>query len=64
MIVEIEYMYKDPVYRCPYPEVSKEVFVPDDWTGAQICEWYEKRHSNIHGKGIEVLAIRPMSIDI
>lgn len=40
-----------------YPEIAENVYVPDDWTDEQIKEWYEEKHHNICGIGVEVINI-------
>lgn len=40
-----------------YPEISENVYVPDDWTDEQIKKWYEEKHHNICGIGIKVINI-------
>ena len=30
-----------------YPDVSGEVYVPDNWTDEQIKKWFEERHHNV-----------------
>lgn len=58
--VQIEYLPNDELDR-KYPDVSKEVIVPADWTLNQIIEWYEKRHSHIHHVGVKVLKVGGMN---
>ena len=55
MRITIEYIVNGSKKK--YPDVSAEVYVPDDWTTEQIKEWYEERHHNICGLGIEVINI-------
>ena len=55
MKVSIEYKVKGSKKK--YPDVAQEVFVPDDWTIEQIKDWFEKRHHNICGVGVNVINI-------
>ncbi len=55
MKVSIEYKIKGSNKK--YPEISENVYVPDDWTEEQIKEWYEEKHHNISGIGVEVINI-------
>lgn len=55
MKVSIEYKIKGSNKK--YPEIAENVYVPDDWTDEQIKEWYEEKHHNICGIGIEVINI-------
>jgi len=55
MKVLIEYCVKGSKKK--YPDVAYEVYVPDDWTDEQIKEWYEEKHHNICGIGVEVINI-------
>lgn len=40
-----------------YPEIAENVYVLDDWSEEQIKEWYEEKHHNICGIGVEVINI-------
>ena len=63
MKVSIEYNVKGSKKKYPdvafvYPmHLNPKVYVPDDWSDEQIKEWYEERHHNICGIGVEVINI-------
>ena len=40
-----------------YPEIAENVYVLDDWSEEQIKEWYEEKHHDICGIGVEVINI-------
>jgi len=45
MKVSIEYIVIGREKK--YPDVSSEVYIPDNWTDEQIKTWYEERHHNL-----------------
>ena len=40
-----------------YPDVSSEVYVPDNWSDEQIKKWFEERHHNLGRKGVIVVNV-------
>lgn len=55
MKVSIEYIVIGREKK--YPDVSSEVYVPDEWSNEKIKEWFEDRHHNIGGKGVKVVKV-------
>lgn len=56
MKIRIDYNYKDDL-NAPFPNVSREVYVPSDWSFDKIIKWYENIHRNLHNCGIKVITI-------
>ena len=57
MKVSIENIPRDCLSTQKYPDVSKEVYVPDGMRDEEIAAFYESRHKNIHHVGINVVKI-------